>query len=424
MPDTIALPHDDTSWPPRTICSYGMGVDSTAILLRWLTEPDHRDFDLEELIVITAMTGHEFERTGELVAEHILPRLREAGVRHVQLARGGRLRRDGVVVLEDTRAPHTVHLGGAYTLLEELEHAVTVPQYASGRRRCSQKYKGWPIDTWLEGELAPEEPFTHVMGYAVGEERRAKKDMTYASATRRPRYPLLEWGWDRADCVAYIAQVTGVDPWPKSCCTFCPFSGGRRAHIERLATFEPRAIEALMLEHMALAFNPRQGLFASGRSLRATLAQAGHGHLLEAFEAHLDALDWQLYEVRRLWRSRSSCLRSTRVLDDSQGARAEVEQKLRDLTLDAPEVDPDEDMQATCHLRRIWHGKHDRDDYPLREAFIVAAPARYGPNRPSITSKARASFEAYWLAAAEGSCQVEARHQRRARGEQLLPFIS
>lgn len=37
--------------------SYGMGVDSTAILLRWLTDPMSRDFDLRDLVVSTAHTG-------------------------------------------------------------------------------------------------------------------------------------------------------------------------------------------------------------------------------------------------------------------------------------------------------------------------------------------------------------------------------
>jgi transposase len=40
-----------------------MGVDSTALLLRWLHDPDSRDFDLDQLIVITAMTGDEFPDT-------------------------------------------------------------------------------------------------------------------------------------------------------------------------------------------------------------------------------------------------------------------------------------------------------------------------------------------------------------------------
>ena len=93
---------------PTTILSYGLGVDSTAILLRWLKEPSSRNFNLEDLVVITAMTGHEFEETGALVTEHILPKLARMNVRFVQLARGGLLQAGGVTVLADSRHPTTL----------------------------------------------------------------------------------------------------------------------------------------------------------------------------------------------------------------------------------------------------------------------------------------------------------------------------
>lgn len=42
----------------KTVLSFGMGVESSALLLRWLEEPESRDFDLErDLIVITSQTG-------------------------------------------------------------------------------------------------------------------------------------------------------------------------------------------------------------------------------------------------------------------------------------------------------------------------------------------------------------------------------
>lgn len=91
--------------PPRmVILSYGMGVESTAIILRWLEDPASRDFDLTDLIIITAMTGDEFADTGRLVEEHILPRLRQHGVRYVQVARGGRLQEEGVAILDDSQS--------------------------------------------------------------------------------------------------------------------------------------------------------------------------------------------------------------------------------------------------------------------------------------------------------------------------------
>jgi hypothetical protein len=41
----------------RAVLSYGMGADSTALLLRWIHEPATRPCALDQLLVITAMTG-------------------------------------------------------------------------------------------------------------------------------------------------------------------------------------------------------------------------------------------------------------------------------------------------------------------------------------------------------------------------------
>jgi hypothetical protein len=69
-----------------TILSFGLGCES-ALLVRWLFEPESRSCPLSGLVVITAQTGDEYEDTRELVEEHILPLLRQHGVRYVQVAR-------------------------------------------------------------------------------------------------------------------------------------------------------------------------------------------------------------------------------------------------------------------------------------------------------------------------------------------------
>src|SRR4051794_37709595 len=84
--------------------SWGLGVDSSAILTRWLLEPDSRDFDLADLTVLVAMTGDEHPSSEQLATTHLLPLLAQHGVRLVQVARGGRSDRDGIVVLGDSRA--------------------------------------------------------------------------------------------------------------------------------------------------------------------------------------------------------------------------------------------------------------------------------------------------------------------------------
>jgi hypothetical protein len=121
----------------KTVLSFGMGVESSALLLSWLERPESRDFDLErDLIVLTSQTGAEFPDSAQLVSQHLLPRMRERNVRYVQVARAGHLEADGIKVLSDTREPSEVHIQGAYTLTEELKSAGTVPQF-SGNRTCS-----------------------------------------------------------------------------------------------------------------------------------------------------------------------------------------------------------------------------------------------------------------------------------------------
>jgi hypothetical protein len=79
----------DRPTSPRVVLRYGMGLESTAVLTRWLQEPDSRDFPLADLLVLTAMTGDELPDTGRLVDAYVLPRLRAHRVRFVQAAPAG-----------------------------------------------------------------------------------------------------------------------------------------------------------------------------------------------------------------------------------------------------------------------------------------------------------------------------------------------
>jgi hypothetical protein len=121
----------------KTILSYGLGVESSTIILKWVDHESLRDFDLiADLIVITAQVGDEYPDQKTLVEQHVLPRMRAHRIRYVQVARAGHLEADGIVVLDDTRDPRKVHLDGAYKLSQELRAAGTVPQFA-GEHRCS-----------------------------------------------------------------------------------------------------------------------------------------------------------------------------------------------------------------------------------------------------------------------------------------------
>ena len=105
----------------QTILSYGMGVESTAILIRWLESAPVRPCRLDELIVITAHTGDEYADTYRDVETYVLPLLRRHRIRYVQVARGGSSQTDGIVVLSDSRETETLFWDGARYGLEWFE---------------------------------------------------------------------------------------------------------------------------------------------------------------------------------------------------------------------------------------------------------------------------------------------------------------
>ncbi len=287
----------ETKITPKVVLSYGMGVDSTAILLRWLTEPTSRDFDLSELLVITAMTGDEFSSTGRHVSAHVLPILREHGVRFVQVARGGLLEKSGVKVLDDSNAPAELFLDGAFKLSDEMRIAGTIPT-SGGTRKCSLKYKGWVIDSFLGDELDGA-PFIHAIGFNSDETRRVKKDQVYGKAGgRTASYPLVDWGWDRDNCLDFIFAVTGID-WLKSACSFCPFSRGCDEVLERFDTEPEGAALAIEMERVALSFNPRMLLYKT-KSVEALIANrnAKHPALSMAGDSELKQ-EWGVYRLVR-----------------------------------------------------------------------------------------------------------------------------
>lgn len=127
---------NDSESTPKVVLSYGLGEDSTAILLRWITDPASRDFDLHELAVVVAMTGSEWDSTRMAVEEHVLPRVAAAGIRFIQVARGQRhvtTAGDGVVVLSDSRTPTQLYIEGGYSLYQEMTEAGTIPQSGGAR---------------------------------------------------------------------------------------------------------------------------------------------------------------------------------------------------------------------------------------------------------------------------------------------------
>lgn len=369
------------------VLSYGMGVDSTAILLRWLVEPASRDFDLADLIVVTADTGGEFDQTIIDVEQVVLPALRRHGVRFIQVGRSQRkttAKGDGVAVLQDTTAPTRLYRA-AYTLADEMLSAGTVPQIG-GTRMCSIHAKGNCLDPVIATVTAGRR-YRHVVGFESDEGSRATKDALYNTDRRTGWYPLRDWGWDRDRCSDYIAEITGRR-WLKSACGFCPFAmrtEAGRSHVAQRWRLEPhKGAHALFLEHVARSLNERQTLI-EGSSAADLATTAGLTEVQSQFAAMLDESEHAVYEVRRLTRrpvtggaGRGITARSVRAV--ARGSRAQMDQDLRGRGGE----------RRTGADGIVRHVVRERDDQlPALEFFYVVCPA-------VVEDKQRTGFESWW----------------------------
>jgi hypothetical protein len=353
---------------PEVVLSYGLGADSTALVMRWLFQPETRPCPLDRLLLVTAMTGDEWPATAAMVTRHVLPLLREHGVRYAQVARGGPQEADGIRVLDDSRAPARLHMRGPWTLSDELRAGGTIPQRA-GRRKCSLKFKGWVIDTFLRDETSG--PYRHVIGFEAGELGRAARDTAHNTGVRTGVYPLVEWGWYRQACESYISAQAGV-AWPKSACTFCPYALATAAGVGRVldcyASDPAAGATALVMEHLAVTLNPRQTLGRGERLLSLLAADPRQRPALDLFAEQLDSMPWRVYEVRRAFRGPGSAARSLRTL--AEGTRAAATAELRR----AADTAAGAELAAHDGIERVWLRRRT-PGYPAAEWCLAAAPA-------------------------------------------------
>jgi hypothetical protein len=371
MPEQLSLFEVRPDRVP-VVLSYGMGVDSTALLLRWLHEPESRDFELDDLAVLTAMTGDEFADTERLVTTHILHRLREHRVRFVQVARTGAVEADGITVLGDSRGPAQLHMRGPYRLSDELLSVGTVPQVAHGQRRCTHHFKGFPLTAWTRREYG-DNPIRRVIGYNADEQARADRAEGYSTDDQPYEFPLISWEWGRERCEGYVRALIG-ETWRKSCCVFCPFTQGKADVLARYRESPCEAAEALFLEYVSLCMNPAMTLYGS-RSLRSVLERDCNRDALRLLEERLAGCAWAVYRVRRIVWAKGRADRKTERL--REGGRAEVTAEL----LRRGAVDE-------CGVIR-GRVRERGQTYPNVEEMVVAAPA-------VVADKSRPSFEENW----------------------------
>ncbi|GAB5015944.1 hypothetical protein MAHJHV65_24720 [Mycobacterium avium subsp. hominissuis] len=369
---------------PSVVLSFGLGLDSTSLLIRWLTDPSSRDFALEDLVLVTAMTGHESAATVDAMNRLVLPRLRHHAIRYIQAARSQRRTNragDGIVVLDDSRHPQKLYADGQYTLGDEMLSAATIPQ-RGGSRICSVHSKGDALDPVI-ARITQGRPYRHVVGFEANEAARAAKDRLHDTELRRGWYPLMEWGWTRSDCRRYLVDLLG-ESVPKSCCGFCPFAmstaAGRVQVIERYRQEPQLGADAMFLEHVARSINPSQTLI-EGSSVADLVIEAGLSEVSELFKAELHNRAWSVYEVRRVTRPgkdgrRGIVARSLRIV--ATGSRAAMAGQLA--------LQPGRPVRGHDGIVRHVLRERGRDGI---DHLFVAAPA-------GAQAKQRSGFEQWW----------------------------
>lgn len=198
------------------VLAYGLGVDSTALLVGWHARGIRPD------LILFADTGSEKPETYAY-----LPVIQD------WLARVG----FPPVVVVKNQVKDFKHWPPYHTLGENCLTNGTLPSLAFGFKSCSLKWKVQPqnrytkswqpaIDTWKTGGKV-----TKAIGYDAGPHDSKRYAQVEGQLDKHYEYvyPLREWGWDRAECKARIAE--GGLPVPiKSACFFCPASKPAELH--------------------------------------------------------------------------------------------------------------------------------------------------------------------------------------------------
>ena len=270
-----------------------------------------------------------------------------------------------------------------------------------------------PIEAWLSQHYT-DRTYGHAFGYNAEEPKRVAKSHAatlarnvafgfnseetgrieratrYDDAGRIAFYPLMEWGWTRQDCLDYIKEKLGV-VWQKSACVYCPFAHNKKNLVQlesRQVAHPQQTADALMLERMSLALNPRGSLYRS-ETLMSFTRRAENTVALEQFERVQHSGPWAIYRVRRIY-----------------GAKAgfpEPKKGTVQRAVEKQDVFSTETAALSALIDRAQRGRWDlvranelqyayveyrTDSYPAREEYYVVAPAR-------VETKARYGIDAF-----------------------------
>jgi hypothetical protein len=176
----------------KHIVSYGGGTNSTAMLINMVNggfKPDH---------ILFADTGGEKQGTYNYITYF-----------------NNWLFQNGMPIIETVK--YKTKFGVELTLEQDIINNNTLPAIAFGFKTCSQKFKIQPQEKFIKSKYQNCE-IIHYIGYDTGEYRRVR-DNPLTHHTNK--YPLIDAGMSRKDCVNLI-ESTGLHLPGKSSCFFCP----------------------------------------------------------------------------------------------------------------------------------------------------------------------------------------------------------
>ena len=201
--------------------SYGAGTNSTAMLIEMVRRGEHVD------VITFADTGGERQETYDYLLMFSAWLVERGYPEIIRVVKGGK----------------------AETLEENCLRMNMLPSVAYGFKSCSLKFKVEPqekfANNWEPAKQAwaAGEKVIKCIGYDAGEPQRAKFD---EDKKYKWRYPLIEWGMGRDECIEAI-RAAGLPLPGKSACFFCPNSKPR----EILDLPEELKLRAIALEENA-----------------------------------------------------------------------------------------------------------------------------------------------------------------------------
>jgi hypothetical protein len=190
------------------VVAYGLGVDSTAMLVGFVKKGIRPD------AILFADVGGEKDETYAYL-----------DVMNVYLAMHGFPQ----VTVVRYVPQNFKHYPAYYTLEQNCLTNGTLPSEAFGFGSCSQKWKAAPQKKWLDAwqpaidAWARGEKVLRAIGFddSCADQKRSYKAETIVDERFDYWYPLQEWHWDRLRCKEEIAAA-GLPVPPKSSCFFCP----------------------------------------------------------------------------------------------------------------------------------------------------------------------------------------------------------